>query len=166
MKLIFVTAILALLVPAFLFSFKSLPAKVDLSGEWKLDEGKSELGEFGGRFAARTIKIKQDDTEIKIERTAPSFGGGDATSEEKLKFDGSVSESTAFGNSVKKSTAKWSEDGNSLTINYTIAFERNGQTTEIKGVETWSLTSEGALSLVTMSSSPRGDMTTKAIYTK
>jgi hypothetical protein len=166
MKRFFKKILPFLIAPAFLLSFATLPAKINLSGEWKLNEGKSELGDFGSRFAARTIKVEQKDDAITISKTAPSFNGGDATTTETLTFDGKESETTVFGSSKKKSVAKWADDGQSLTISYTIAFERDGQTTEIKGNETWSLTKEGSLSLVTFSSSPRGDITTKGVYDK
>lgn len=155
-----------LIAPALLLSFTSVPDRVNFSGEWKLNEGKSELGDFGGRFAARTIKVEQKEDAITIAKTAPSFGGGDATTTETLTFDGKESETTVFGNSKKKSTAKWSDDGQTLTISYSILFERDGQTNEFKGTETWTLTKEGSLSLVTVSSSPRGENTTKAVYDK
>lgn len=153
-----------LIAPAFLLSFTANPGRIDLSGDWKLNESKSELGEFGGRFAARSIKIEQNEDAITISKTAPTRDG-DVTTTETLSFDGKVSETSAFGNAPKKSVAKWSEDGQSLIITYTIVFERNGQTSEIKGTETWSL-KDGSLSLVTVSSSSRGDNTTKAVYDK
>ena len=155
-----------LIAPIIIFSFTSMPDRANLAGEWKLNEGKSELGEFGGRFAARTIKIEQTADAITISKTAPSFGGGDATTTETLGFDGKESESTVFGSSKKKSVAKWSDDGQALTISYSIAFERNGQTSEITGKEAWSLTKDGTLSLITVSTSPRGETTTKAVYDK
>lgn len=166
MKKFFPKQLLSLLIaPAVLLSFITSPERANLSGDWKLNEGKSELGEFGGRFAARTIKIEQKEDAITIAKTAPSFNGGDATTTETLTFDGKESETTVFGSSKKKSSAKWSDDGQSLIISYTILFERNGQTTELKGTETWSL-KDGSLSLMTVSSSPRGETTTKAMYDK
>ncbi len=155
-----------LIAPAFLLSFTTQPDRVNFSGEWKLNEGKSELGDFGSRFAARTIKVDQKQDSITISRTAPSFNGGDATTTETLSFDGKESETTVFGGAKKKSAAKWSDDGQTLTISSTIAFERNGQSSEFKSTETWTLTKEGSLSLVTASSSPRGETTTKGIYDK
>jgi hypothetical protein len=156
-----------LIAPALLLSFASLPDRVNFSGEWKLNEGKSELGDFGGRFAARKIKVEQKDDAITISKTSPSFNGGDdVTTTETLGFDGKESETTVFGGAKKKSVAKWSDDGQTLTISYTIAFERNGQTSEFTGKETWTLTKESALSLITVSSSQRGETTTKAIYDK
>jgi len=155
-----------LIAPFIILSFTTMPDRANFAGEWKLNEGKSELGEFGGRFAARKIKVEQTADGITISKTAPSFNGGDATTTETLSFDGKESETTVFGSSKKKSTAKWSDDGQALTITYSIAFERDGQTTEIKGKEAWSLTKDGTLSLITVSSSPRGETTTKAVYDK
>lgn len=167
MKSLFMSKITPLLAaPVLLLSFAFFADHANFSGDWKLNEGKSDLGNFG-RFAATGIKVTQTDADITIAKTAPSFGGGDpTTTTETLSFDGKASESTVFGNSKKTSTAKWSDDGKSLAISYTIAFERNGQTSELKGTETWSLTADGALSVVTVSSSQRGETTTKAIYTK
>jgi hypothetical protein len=150
-----------LLVPAvILFSFTTGADRPDFSGDWKLDESKSELGEFGGRVA-RSLKA------ITIERTTPGFNGGDpVTTTVTLTYDGKVTESEGFGGSKRKSTASWSGDGSTLTVNSTIIFDRDGQTNEFKSTETWTLTKDGLLSVVAHSNSPRGESTTKAIYKK
>ena len=161
MKLLFKKLLPFLIAPVLLLSFTSMPAKINLSGEWKLNESKSDFGEFGSRFASKSITVEQKDDAITISKT----GANDNVSTETLTFDGKESESTVFGTAKKKSTAKWTDDGQSLIIKYSIAMERNGQTMEFTGTETWSL-KDGSLSLQTVSSSPRGEMTTKAIYDK
>lgn len=155
------------LMPAVvLFSFTTLADRANFSGDWKLDESKSELGEFGGRVA-RSLKAEQKENEITITRTTPGFQGGDpVTTTITLTYDGKVTESEGFGGAKRKSTAKWSEDGQALTVNNTTIFERDGQTSEFKSTETWTLTKDGFLSVVTYSNSPRGESTTKAIYKK
>lgn len=160
--------LLGLLLPAvLLYSFTSLPDPVNFSGDWKFDEAKSELGEFGGRGISRTLKVEQKDKSISITRTMPGRNGGDPViTTLTLAFDGTVAESEGMGGSKRKSTAKWSDDGKTLTISNIMNFERDGQSMEIKGTETWTFTSDGLLSVVTFSSSPRGDFTTKAIYNK
>jgi len=165
-KLFFNKVLYALLIPAaMLFSFK-VSDRVNFSGEWKLDEAKSDLGNFKN-FAARTIKVDQKETEITISRTSPGFNGGEpVVRTATLTYDGKVSESTGFGGSKIKSTAKWSDDGQSLTINSSFVFERDGQTNEFKSTETWTLAKEGTLSLITNSSTPNGDITSTAIYGK
>ena len=157
----------SLLIPAvILFSFTTVADRVNFSGDWKLDESKSELGDFGGRVA-RSIKVDQKDIAITITRTTPGFNGGDpVTTTVILTYDGKVTESEGFGGSKRKSTAVWSDDGSTLTVNNTITFERDGQTSEFKSTETWTMTKEGLLSIVSHSNSPRGESTTKAIYKK
>ena len=158
----------SLLAPAVvLLSFTSMPDRVSFSGDWKLNEGKSELGEFGGRFAARAIKVDQKQDAITIARTTPAFNGGDpVTTTLVLTYDGKETESTGFNNSKRKTTAKWSDDRQTLTVITRTAIERDGQTSEFKTTETWTLTKEGSLSVVSVSSSPRGDNTVKAMYDK
>lgn len=162
------TKLLALLASTvFLFSFTTLTYKTDFSGSWSLNEGKSELGDFGDRFAARKIKAEQKDDAITIAKTATNFNGEEVTNTETLTFDGKTSETTGFANSKKKSTVKWSDDGQSMAISYTIAFDRGGQTMEIKGTETWTLSADGkTLSVQVSSSSAQGDFSMKAMYDK
>jgi hypothetical protein len=164
-KLFFNKALYLLLIPAaMLFSFKAID-RVNFSGEWKLDEAKSELGNFKN-FAARTIKVDQKENDITISRTSPGFNGGEpVTRTATITYDGKVSESTGFGGSKIKSTGKWSDDGQSFTINSSFVFERNGQSNEIKTTETWTL-KDGMLSLVSDSSTPNGDISTTAVYGK
>ncbi len=152
---------------AVLLSFTSMPDRASFSGDWKLNEGKSELGEFGGRFTPLAIKVDQKQDNIIIARTRPGFNGGDpVTSSVTLTFDGKETESTGFGNSKTKSTAKWSDDSQTLTINSVSTFERDGQTSEIKATETWTLSKEGSLTVAAVSTSARGEFKTKAVYNK
>ena len=166
-KLFSAKALFLLLMPAaLLFSFTTVADKANFSGDWKLDEAKSELGQFGGRVA-RSVKAEQKADAITITKTTPGFNGGDpVTSTVTLTYDGKVTDSEGFGGSKRKSTAKWSDDGQTLIISSSTTFERNGETTEFKSTETWTLTKDGTLSIVTNTTSPRGDVTTKAIYTK
>lgn len=140
--------------------------RAGFSGDWKLDESKSELGEFGGRVP-RSIKAEQKEDAIIVSKTTPGFNGGDpVTSTVTLTFDGKVVESEGFGGSVRKSTAKWSDDGKTLIISSTMNFERDGQSFEFKSTENWTITKDGLLSIAANTTSPRGDSSTKAIYNK
>ena len=147
-------------------SFTLSAQRTSFSGDWKLDESKSELGEFGGRIA-RSVKAEQKEDAIAVTRTTPGFNGGDpVTTTVSLPFDGKVVESEGFGGSKRKSTAKWSDDGKTLTISSTMNFERDGQSFEFKSTENWTITKDGLLSVAATSTSPRGDSSTKAIYSK
>jgi hypothetical protein len=167
MKAFLSKRILGLLIaPAFLFAFTFKADRTNFSGEWKLNEGKSELGEFA-RFATKVIKAEQKQDAMTISKTAPTFNGDDATVTETLTFDGKEIETTVFGTAKRKSTAKWSEDGKTFTINYTLVFEFNGQTSEVKGSEVWTLSEDGkALNLQINASSPQGELSSKAVYDK
>ena len=146
--------------------FTGSAQRAGFSGDWKLDESKSELGEFGARIA-RSIKTEQKEDVITVTRTTPGFNGGDpVTSTVTLTFDGKVVESEGFGGSVRKSTAKWSDDGKTLTISSTMNFERDGQSFEFKSTENWTITKDGLLSIAASTTSPRGDSSTKALYNK
>jgi hypothetical protein len=167
MKAAFTKKLLGLLIaPAFLFAFTYKIEKANYSGDWKLNESKSELGQFD-RFAVRSIKAEQKAESIAITRTQPSFNGDDMTSTETLTFDGKEAESTIFENSKRKASAKWSDDGKSLAISYTLELDFNGQTMEIKGTDTWALSDDGKnLTVLTKSTSAQGEFSWKAVYDK
>lgn len=158
--------LLLLIAPATFLSFDTLPDKANFSGEWKLNEGKSDLGQFA-QFAPRKIKVSQTADSITISKTAPSFNGDDVTLTETLPFDGKEVESTIFGSSKRKASAKWSDDGQTLTITFNIMFDFNGQQTEVKGTETWTL-GDGGKTLISQnnSSSSFGDVQAKGVYEK
>jgi hypothetical protein len=141
---------------------------VNFSGDWKLNESKSELGQFG-RGAAKSIKVVSSDANgIVIERTTTNRDGQDVVRKESLTFDGKEIETTGgFGNSKRKMKASWSADGNAMIIDAVTSFDRDGQTTEIKQKETWKLSDGGnTLTIESSSSSSFGDNTQKLVYEK
>jgi hypothetical protein len=139
----------------------------NFSGEWNLNEGKSDLGQFGGRMAPKKLKIDGQADGISFERFSTNQNGDAVTTKDKLTFDGKESESTAWGNSKKKSTAKWSADGQTLNVNSTILLDRNGEITEIKVTEVWKVIDNGqAIALESTSNSSFGTNTMKLVYDK
>lgn len=103
-----------------------------------------------------------------MERISTNQNGDPVTRKESLTFDGKESESTGgFGNSTRKATAKWSDDGQSMIINAVTTFDRNGEKVEIKTKETWKLTDNGqTLSIESNSSSSFGENNTRLVYEK
>ena len=163
-KLLGKTGYYLLISALILLSFTTIRDRVNFSGDWKLNESKSELGDFSG-FVPRSLKVDQKENVITITRTTPGFNGGDpVTSTLTLSYDGKITESEGFGGSKRKTTSKWSDDGAALIVDNTIKFDMDGQTNEFKSTETWTI-KDGTLSIVTHSNSPRGETTTKAIYT-
>lgn len=155
-----------LLIAPFLLLSMTSKKNVDFSGEWKLNESKSDMGQFSPIVPLK-IKAEQKADALAITKTTPGFdGGNEVTSSETLGFDGKpVETNVAPGNSKRKASAKWSDDGQTLTITYTIMMDFNGQETEIKGTETWALSNEGkTLTTTNTSSSSFGENTYKGVY--
>jgi hypothetical protein len=151
---------------AFLSAFMLKPAAADFSGKWKLNEGKSELGQFAN-FATRVIETEQNADAISISRTAPSFDGNDMTTKERLTFDGKEVESAFIANSKRKAVASWSDEGKTLKITYSFVLDFNGESNEIKGTEIWTLSADGkTLTVKGKSSSSFGDIETTSVYEK
>ena len=157
-----------LFLSGLLFSFR--PAQIvqtDFSGTWKLNENKSELGQFGARGVPSKIVIEQKADAISFTRTAMNFQGEEGTSSETMTFDGKESESLVFGTSKKKSTLKWSGDGKEMVISSNIAFEMQGQSIDISSVENWSLSSDGkTLTISSKTNTPQGEIATKSVFDK
>lgn len=150
----------------FLSAFMLKPAATDFSGKWKLNEAKSELGQFAN-FATRLIETVQNAESISISRTAPSFDGNDQTTKEQLTFDGKEAESPFIADSKKKSIAAWSPDGKMLKITFSFTLSFDGQSNEVKGTEAWTLSDDGkTLTVKGKSSSSFGDLETTSVYEK
>ncbi|MBS1622294.1 MAG: hypothetical protein JST10_06790 [Bacteroidetes bacterium] len=155
-----------LIAPAFLLSFTTKPDHANFSGDWNLNTGKSELGQFAD-FATRIIKSTQSSDSISIARTSTSMEGEDITTNETLTFDGKESNSKLNGQSTKKSSLKWADDGQSFSITYQLSLDFGGQQMDISGTEKWSLADNGKTLVVeNNSSSSFGDMYTKSVYDK
>jgi hypothetical protein len=141
--------------------------KADFTGEWTLDQGKSNLGEFGAMMAAGKLSVKQEGDVITVVRnsTGPM---GEMVTTDKITLDGKESLSTGgMQGSTRKTTSKLSADQNSLIVSTLLNLSFDGNAFEIKGSETWTLSADGkTLTIDTTSSSPMGDNTIKAVYTK
>lgn len=141
-----------------------LADKSNFSGEWTFNEQKSTLG-TAARFTPKKVKVEQTDNMFSLERTS-SFNGEDRVTPEKITLDGKESENTVFGTAKRKSTAKWSDDGQTLTISSVLNIERNGENMEIKGTEVWKLVDAKTLSVETTNTTPAGTNTAKAVFDK
>ena len=139
---------------------------VNFSGEWTLNKEKSTFGEYGENIAPKKITINSAQNSVTIERLAPTMTGEEYTTKETLTFDGKETESVLFANNKKKSTAKWTADGQSMLISSVINFDNNGEMMEIKVEEVWKLTADGQLSLQSTSNSSFGTLEMKLLYDK
>jgi len=172
---VFQITLSVMIMMAFLItpvSLKGQKDKSNFSGTWALNAEKSTFGSRPGStdgqppqgtrggFGGGNFVAKQEASLLTVERAR-----GDQNITSKYTLDGKESiNSTGRGQS--KSTATWSADGKKLTITTTRSFTRDGQTTEMKTVEEWTLTSPTVLTIVTTSSTPNGERKTTMVYDK
>jgi hypothetical protein len=102
-----------LLLSAAFFTLSGMTAdRANFSGEWKLNESKSELGSRAvfcltdNIYAFKTMKIAGQEDFLTVIVGVSSPDGVVFRGQEKLTFDGKKSEGL-FGSTKKESTAKW-----------------------------------------------------------
>lgn len=153
--------VLSLFVPAIAMA---QTAKVNFSGNWVLNEEKSNLGDNprmgGGNFIA-----SQEANMLSVERTRTNRDGETVTTTMKYTLDGKESINTSpRGDS--KSVASWSADGKTLNISTARTFEMNGETINMKTVEVWTLTNAGTITVESTATTPNGERKMTMIFDK
>jgi hypothetical protein len=151
----------------FLFASANVFAqKANFSGTWTLNESKSNMGDSQFRGALK-ITATQDANSLNLVRLSKGRNDEDRTTNEKYALDGSESQNTVFQNFVRKSKSAWSADGKTLTINSVMNFERDGEKTEFKSSEAWSLSADGkTLTIDSNMNTPNGEMKQSRVYDK
>ena len=141
------------------------PGTVNFSGQWTLNDSKSDLG--GGGFGiGKKLNITQDGNNLTIERTVANRNGEERTMTGKYTLDGKES-NNSMGNRTSKSVLTWSADGKTLTITTNTTFERNGQSMTSKNVEVWTLGNGGnTLNIDHTMKSSRGERHSTLVYDK
>jgi hypothetical protein len=171
--------------------------RANFTGEWKLNESKSELvglfpqytqglyfsavlskservGQFplcifggGDRLRSKTMKIAGHADFLTVDVASSSADGALVTRQEKLFFDGKEREATFVGSPREKSTARWSDDGQTMTVNSVRSFDTNGEKADFKVTEVWKLINDGkSIAVQVNSRSISGEHTMKLVYDK
>lgn len=155
-------------VSIFLLSTASTFAqKSDFSGAWTYSESKSKLPESGFRMIATKITVTQNELTLNIERVSKNRDGDERITKEVITLDGKECENVVYQDRKRKSTATWSVDGKTLTINSVMTFERNGETMEMKSSEVWSLSEDkNTLTLESTSNGRNGEVKATLVYDK
>ena len=105
---------IAFVIALVLFSSVAIGQKVNYSGEWKLNEDKSELGyDFTLAPASMTVKHTKKTLDIK---SVNVWDGQEMVSDDHFTLDGKECENTGFGESVTKSTAVVDKKTRAITI--------------------------------------------------
>lgn len=121
-------------------------AKPNFSGSWAFNESKSNMGEGRGFRSATQMTITQDVNTLTNARVRTNQDGESTTTTEKYTLDGKECVNTS-GRGPSKTIVTWSADGKTLNFATTRTFERDGETTEIKSTEVWTLTDAKTLSI-------------------
>ncbi len=136
--------------------------KVDFSGNWVLNESKSNLGDNGGRRGGGNFVAKQEANLLTVDRTRTNQSGETTTTTSKYTLDGKECVNTT-GRGDSKSTAKWSADGKSLTIITKFSFDGN----EMISTEVWTLPDAKTVSIAATRKNRDGeDVKTTRVYDK
>ena len=146
------------------YAHASAQPRPDFSGTWTLDTDKSDPVRGpgggptgGGQVGPVTLRITQTATELTIERSA-----GDRTMKAVYKLDGSETVNQGPRGGEQRSRSRW--EGSALVTESVqqMSTPRGDVTIEIK--ETRTLQDDGTLLLVTVTRSPRGENTRKAVF--
>jgi len=102
-----------ILALAFL-SATAFGQKVNFSGDWKLNESKSELGyEFS--LAPKAMKVEHTKKTLDLTSTS-EWDGQEVESKSHFTLDGEISENVGFAESATKSTASFDKKAGTLKI--------------------------------------------------
>lgn len=135
---------------------KSDTHRASFSGEWRAKEPISMGGNIvccynsGDRMLAKTMKITEGANLLTVDFASSFPGEAVVPGQEKLAFDGKVSEINQGHGKGKKFTVKLSADGQTMTVNSVVHFTAavpyhvNIQRQEFVNVtEVWKLSADG-----------------------
>jgi len=158
-----------ILVGLFILFFVQVSAQngtINFSGNWAINESKSKFGDAQFRMAASILMVKQEGSNLLIDRTLNSPDGQEMKMTGKYTLDGKECENAGFMDSKTKSTVKWSADNKSITIASSTVFNMNGDNMVMKATETWTLEGDKILKIETSNTMPDGEMKTSLVYDK
>jgi hypothetical protein len=152
----------------FLFAqINGQTSSVNLSGNWALNESKSQLGDGPFSMAPKIIVIKQEGNNLLIDRTMNGPDGGEMKLTGKYTLDGKVCENSGIMDMKTKSTVTWASDKMSFTIVSSTFFEMNGDSREMKSTEIWKTGKDNkSIIIEATNTTPEGDMKTIMVYDK
>lgn len=143
-----------------LISSAAYSQKADFTGKWKLNKEKSELSEQFS-MAPQKVEIEMEKNSL-VETRHSSFQGESFTSTDTYTLDGKECENVGWMDSVKKSTASWSDDKTVLKITTEIPMQDGGSMT----INTAYSLKGSSLVIKTSASSSFGEMAETFIFDK
>jgi mannan endo-1,4-beta-mannosidase len=140
----------------------SLVKPADFTGEWILNEEKSNVNNGGTGNQANKLTISQNGEDFTLKRSYTDEWSEPRIVEEKLRLNGQ--EIKAEGTD-RTTIAKLSDHSDTLSINSKVNMKYGGQSFLIQTSELWSLQNKGArLSILQTSKSSRGERKATLVY--
>lgn len=140
------------------------PKPADFSGDWVLDEDRSDMGRMGLGFAPARLGVVQKDNSLAVRTTRIVESADDQVTEETLSLDGTESKSE-FRNLPRVTTARLSGNGDSIVIESTLASIRGPEGPKTVITDSWRLLDGGRhLSIQRHMTSPRGEQSMTMIF--
>jgi mannan endo-1,4-beta-mannosidase len=134
---------------------------VDFTGEWVLNEDKSETGN-DVRNLPDKLTVIQNENELVLKRSYEDEWSTPRVTEEALKLDGEEIQADGV---ERRSIAKLSAKGDRLSIDSKMNRTFGGQSFSIQINEVWSLQNNWKeLSVIHTSTSPRGERKATLVY--
>ena len=133
---------------------------VDFSGNWKINKEKSELREQYSR-APNDIILIQEKNSLLVERHS-TRQDQDFTTNDKFTLDGKECENAGWRDTIKKSTAVWTQDDKILKITTKIPMRDGGEMTIIEEY----MVDGNNLIIASSSSSSFGESTERYVFDK
>jgi hypothetical protein len=139
--------------------------ETNFSGNWAINESKSNFGDAPFRMAASLLAVKQEGNNLSIDRTVSGPDGQEMKMSGKYTLDGKENENPGIMDMKTKSTVTWASDKKSFTFASTTFFNMNGDSMEMKSSEIWKLEGNN-LKIEATNSMPDGEMKTSLVYEK
>lgn len=123
--------------------------RANFSGEWRSQESISMGGNIvctynaGDRMLAKIMKVITQPDFLTIEASSSFADETPVFGREKLSFDGKAIEIDHGQGRGKKSTIKWSADGQTMTVNSTVRLVIGQKPETVYVTEVWKLSNDG-----------------------
>ena len=141
-----------------------IPAPIDVTGTWVLNEEKSAFGKSGPGMSASRLEMVQHGTELTVRSSRVVEYADDQVTEEKMTLDGSEAKSQ-FMNSPRVSTARFSASGDTILLESVTQMTWAAPGAKMTVKEKWSLADGGDRLVIDRHvSSPRGEQEMTLVY--
>jgi mannan endo-1,4-beta-mannosidase len=140
------------------------PQTTGFSGTWIFNEEKSALDDRGAANVPYRLNITLDGLNLDLVRSQIVEWGDDRVTHETLFLDGRESHSK-MGNAPRTTSARKSQNGDTLTIESKTVFARDGRQFEWRTIEAWTVGQEtGDLQIEQSSTTWRGGRQITLVY--